>query len=73
MYICQNREKGKIRLEESIILQPNLICQVTVDIEAKVSGLVRIVHTLPQLQYKGMVHVKEGIVGTEQKSTSLVG
>ena len=49
MYICQNREEGKIRLEESITLQPNSICQVTVDIEAKVSGLVRIVHTLPQL------------------------
>jgi len=68
MYICQNREEGKIRLEESITLQPNSICQVTVDIEAKVSGLVRIVHTLPQLRYKGMVHVKEGIVGIEQKA-----
>ena len=66
--ICRNSEEGKVKLEESTVLQPNSICQVTVQLDSKVKGSIRLIHTLPQLQYKGMVHVKEGIVGTEPKA-----
>ena len=42
-------KKGKVKLEESTVLQPNSISQVTVSTDTTIAGPVRVVYTLPQL------------------------
>ena len=68
MNIRKEREEGKIKLKELIVLQPNSVCQVTVKVDQKPVGSVQTVYTLPQLRYKGMVYVREGIIGEEQEA-----
>ena len=50
------------------MLQPNSIHQITVDIDTSVKGPVRVIYTLPHLRYQGMVHIKEGVIGPDQKA-----
>ena len=39
MNILKEREEGRVRLTESIVLQPNSICQVNVTVDKTLNGL----------------------------------
>ena len=69
MNICKKREEGRVKLIESIVLQPNSIFQVRVMTDATYNGSARFVYTLPQLQYRGMVYIRDGIIGKDCKAT----